>query len=485
MKKKLVLINPHPPGHMGEECLRVIVQMPLNLGYIAALTPDDWEVDVIDENIEPALDARANLTFRDADLVGITSVTYQVARAYEIARACRAAGIPTVLGGAHASTNWEEAKRYVDAVVVGDAEMVWETILRDSRDGKLQSVYQPGPVDLAALRLTLPDRELLRRKYQYEYSSIVTTRGCPFLCEFCSVPIFQGRKYRQRDPEDVLDEMQAIDFQGLMFAEDNFYGYGQPAIERARRLFQGMVDRRIWKDWFGFTTLNTCFDLGALENMAKSGCMGFLMGIESLDPEVLKVLKKHINLKMGVRYAEGIRNLHRYGMISWGSIIFGTDADSPQVFDQMADFALDIGIDVVTFGIWTAMPGTAGHRRMTAEGRLFRNRYPEDWYHYTSGSLTHVLNSIRLEELIEGLERVYAKLYSKEALRQRVRRSLTETGNPKTAMFAYRINLDWQKVFQFVLRSLRELYDSGEYPFDLERRLIREHRGGVQVAVSG
>ena len=440
MTKKLLLINPHPPGHMGEESLRVIVQMPLNLAYIAALTPDDWEVDVIDENIETALDERGNLKFKDADFVGVTSVTYQVPRAYEIAKACRAAGIPTILGGAHASTNWTEAQQHFDSVMVGDAETAWAGVLKDVKDGKLEEIYRPGPIQLDALANQFPDRELLTKKYDYEYSSIVTTRGCPFLCDFCSVPIFQGRKYRMRPPEDVWHEMESIDYQGLMFAEDNFYGYGRHEIARAREMFKGMADRGIKKDWFGFTTLNTCFDDEALANMAKSGCMGFLMGVESLDPAVLKVLKKHINLKMGARYQEGIQNLHRHGMISWGSVIFGTDADSPEVFDLMADFALEVGMDVMTFGIWTPMPATAGHKRMTEEGRLFRDKYPDDWYWYTSGALTHVMNSMPLEHLIEGLERVFDKMYSKEVLRQRLKRSLEETQNPKSAMFAYRIN---------------------------------------------
>src|SRR3990167_7750591 len=206
-----------------------------------------------------------------------------------------------IMGGIHASVVTEEAANYVDAVFVGEAEEVWPQVIKDFEEGKLKKVYQGGlpPLSLmkkvypnreflkkkynykfrsevwpqvikdfeegklkkvyqgglpplSLMKKVYPNREFLKKKYNYKFSSIVTTKGCPNYCDFCSVPTFQGRKFRERPYEDVLDEMAATDYKGLMLAEDNFYGHGKKSNERARDLFKGMVERGIHKDWLGF-----------------------------------------------------------------------------------------------------------------------------------------------------------------------------------------------------------------------------------------
>lgn len=465
--KKLVLINPHPEVHYGEENVTTLVQMPLNLGYLAALTPrDKWTVDIIDETIELAVDYRSGeLRFAGADLVGVSAVSYQAPRAYDIARACKKHNIPVVIGGPHASTIPDEVVRYADAAVAGEAESVWGDLLRDLEDGRLKKQYSGGLTPLERYRDLYPDRELLKKKYNYKYSSIITTRGCPNRCDFCAVPLFQGKKYRERPVEDVLKEMASTSYKGLMLAEDNFYGHSKKANERARALFKGMTERNIIKDWFGFTALNTAFDEETLKYMASSGCLGILIGIESLDEEVLKSINKHVNLRIGVEnYRKGIENLHRNGIICWGSVIFGADGDTKDNFKKMTDFTLEAGMDILTFGIYTPMPMTSSFQRLMQEGRIFRNRFPKDWYYYNSNHLVFTPRDMTIDELIEGLEYVYENLYSREALKARFDRTLKETNNSKNAMFAYRINIDWRAVFKSVIDDLKALYDSGTYP---------------------
>lgn len=465
--KKLVLINPHPEVHYGEENVTTLVQMPLNLGYLAALTPrDKWTVDIIDETIELAVDYRTGeLRFAGADLVGVSAVSYQAPRAYDIARACKKHNIPVVIGGPHASTIPDEVVRYADAAVVGEAESVWGDLLRDLEDGRLKKQYSGGLTPLERYRDLYPDRELLKKKYNYKYSSIITTRGCPNRCDFCAVPLFQGKKYRERPVEDVLKEMASTSYKGLMLAEDNFYGHSKKANERARALFKGMTERNIIKDWFGFTALNTAFDEETLKYMASSGCLGILIGIESLDEEVLRGINKHINLRIGVEnYRKGIENLHRNGIVCWGSVIFGADGDTKDNFKRMTDFTLEAGMDILTFGIYTPMPMTSSFQRLMQEGRIFRNRFPKDWYYYNSNHLVFTPRDMTIDELIEGLEYVYENLYSREALKARFDRTMKETNNSKNAMFAYRINIDWRVVFKSVIDDLKALYDSGTYP---------------------
>ncbi|HHT9155945.1 MAG TPA: B12-binding domain-containing radical SAM protein, partial [Candidatus Tripitaka sp. YC43] len=459
--KKLVLINPHPEVHYGEENVTTLVQMPLNLGYLAALTPrDKWTVDVVDETIELAVDYRSGeLRFAGADLVGVSAVSYQAPRAYDIAGACKKHNIPVVIGGPHASTVPDEAARYADAAVIGEAEGVWGDLLRDLEDGRLKKQYFGGLTPLERYRDLYPDRELLKKKYNYKYSSIITTRGCPNRCDFCAVPLFQGKKYRERPVEDVLKEMASTSYKGLMFAEDNFYGHSKKANERARALFKGMTERNIIKDWFGFTALNTAFDEETLKYMASSGCLGILIGIESLDEEVLRGINKHINLRIGVEnYRKGIENLHRNGIVCWGSVIFGADGDTKDNFKRMTDFTLEAGMDILTFGIYTPMPMTSSFQRLMQEGRIFRNRFPKDWYYYNSNHLVFTPRDMTIDDLIEGLEYVYENLYSREALKARFDRTLKETNNSKNAMFAYRINIDWRVVFKSVIDDLKALY---------------------------
>jgi radical SAM superfamily enzyme YgiQ (UPF0313 family) len=226
-----------------------------------------------------------------------------------------------------------------------------------------------------------------------------------------------------------------------------------------------MVERGMWKDWFGFSTLATGQDLVMLDAMAKSGCFGFLIGLESNSEDVLKKMVKDVNLRLGVsRMADSIKNIHDHGMIVWGSVIFGADGDDKDCFRRMVDYILENSLDVLTYGISTPLPNTPMHKRLLGEGRIFRAAYPNDWFHYGTDHVTYKLEKMTLEEFIAGMHYVYDHLYTKEALRARFRRSLQATGNPRTALFAYRVGQDWQRVFEQILHNLHGLYDSGVYP---------------------
>ena len=466
--KKMMLINPHPPGRHGEESISVIVQMPLNLAYIAALTPGDWEFDVIDENLELALDDKGDITFEPVDMVCITSVTYQVPRAYHIAKVCREKGMTVIMGGIHASVVPEEASKHVDAIFIGEAETLWPQVIKDFEKGELKKKYEGGLPGLSEMKHVFPDRDLLKKKYDYKFSSIVTTKGCPNYCDFCSVPTFQGKKYRERPFEDVLDEMEATDYKGLMFAEDNFYGHSKNSANRAKDLFRGMIDRGIKKDWLGFTALNISKDAEVLDLMAKSGNFGFLCGIESTNEAVLEKMNKTTNLRIGAdKYFESVQKIHDHGLVVWGSIVLGADGDDKDSFKRMTEFVLQNNIDVLTFGINCPFPKTALYDRLDSEKRIFRKNYPEDWKYYDTAHVVHRLIDMNLEEFIEGMQYMYDNLYAGDNLRLRFRKSLQTIGSTthgkRNAMFGFRVGSDWTQVFEQVLENLRKLYDSGDY----------------------
>ncbi len=472
--KKLVLINPHPIGNVGEENVSVLNQMPVNLGYLKTLTPKQWQVDIIDETQEPAINDEGDITFGGADLVGITSVSYQADRAYQIATACKKRGISVIMGGIHATSYPEEAAKYVDCVVIREAVTLWENIITDFDKGCLQKRYDGGLTPMEIYHGLRSDRAFLKDKYKYRYSGIITTAGCPFSCEFCSVPQFQGKKYRERPIEDVLDELESIkgQYRGLILTDENFYGHSKKSNERVRDLFKGMVERGIYQNWFGFTSLNIYKDDETLEYMVKSGCVGVLIGIESINEEALKTMNKNVNLRISIeKYFEAIENIRKHGLAVWGTMVFGNDADTPETFKQVADFVLDSHVDIMTCGILCPFINTPLYMRLKSDGRLFRTNFPEDWKYYTSHHLTYILKNMSLQELIDGFQYLFDKIYSTEVLRKRFQnaREILGIKNMNAAMFAFRVNLDWQNVYQHLIQNLKELQSSGFYDEALKK----------------
>ncbi len=466
--KKLVLINPHPMGNVGEENVSVLNQMPVNLGYLKVLTPGNWQVDIIDETQEYAIDVNTgDITFGGADLVGITSVSYQADRAYKIATACRKRGIPVIMGGIHATSNPDEAAKYVDSVVIREGITLWSTIIDDFEKGCLRKRYDGGLTPMEIYCNLSPDRKFLKDKYKYRYSGIITTAGCPFACEFCSVPQFQGQKYRERPIDDILNEFESIkgQYRGLILTDENFYGHSKKSNERVRTLFKSMVERGIYQNWFGFTSLNIYKDDETLEYMAKSGCVGVLIGIESIEEESLKSMNKNVNLKISVEnYYEAIANIRKHGLAVWGTMVFGNDADTAGTFERVADFILDSHIDIMTCGILCPFINTPLYHRLNRENRLFRTHFPEDWKYYTSHHLTYVLKKLTLDEMIEGFQYLYDRIFATEVLRKRFHRAKDElNNNMNAAMFAFRVNLDWQNVYQHLIQNLKDLQNSGDY----------------------
>jgi radical SAM superfamily enzyme YgiQ (UPF0313 family) len=436
MRRKLVLVNPVNPVRTGLTVNRSSRFPPIGLGIVAALTPDHWDVALVDENWEP-------FTYQEADLVGITAFTASANRAYEIAAIYRERGVPVVMGGIHASMCTEEAGWFVDAVVTGEAEAAWPKVVADVEAGQLQPVYQGEWPDLAGL--PHPRRDIFHPDYMF--ASVQTSRGCPMDCEFCSVTAFNGRRYRRRPPEQVLDELETISQKMLFFVDDNIVGYGKESREQALAIFRGMVERQLDKWWFCQASLNFADDEKVLAWASRAGCKMVFLGLEAEEVDALAEVNKQLNLKRGVAaYDEIFRRIQRAGIAVLGAFIFGMDGDTSEKLRRRAGYVVRSGVDVMQTTFLTPLPGTRLFDRLRQEGRLLYTDFPQDWDHYDMTEVIHRPRGMAPAALSQAMREANRRMYTWPTLVRRALRTFRETRNPTATMFAWQSNVNYRNV---------------------------------------
>ncbi len=379
----------------------------LSLPLIAALTPPEHEVTITDETVE-----RLDMD-EPVDLVGIGAMSTYIPRAYEIADAYRAKGVPVVLGGIHASLMPDEAIQHADAVVVGEAENVWCRVLDDAEKGKLRGIYKSDrPADIS--RIPMPRLDLLKRERYMTANSLQTTRGCPFNCDFCSVTEFFGNTYRFRPVADVVAEVRTLKerfgAQFFAFVDDNIVGNPKYAKE----LFRALIPLEI--KWGSQGSLTMAKDPELLSLAAKSGCVSMFVGIESLSEKTLKAANKPFNKVSD--YEESIRKIHDHGMMINGAFIFGFDTDDEGVFERTVRFVKKNHIALPTYHVLTPLPGTKLFFRMKKEGRIF----DYDWSKYNSGTVVYYPKLMSPETLQEGYFWAFHETYKVRAIARRLLR---------------------------------------------------------------
>ncbi|MDR2001041.1 MAG: B12-binding domain-containing radical SAM protein [Zoogloeaceae bacterium] len=426
--KKILLINPAYKGSLHSN-IKVLALPPLNLALIARYTPESYDVRIVDETMMD-IDFDAGV-----DLVGITCMTPLAPRAYEIATRFRARGVPVVMGGIHVSCMAEEALRYADAVVVGEGENIWPRLLDDFDKGSLQKVYRSGELpDISDL--LPPRRDLLTGKYFVE--TVQTGRGCPINCNFCSVTAFNGSRYRVRNIDNVLAEIDTIRSKRIFIVDDNIVGSGPRFIKRAKDLFDGMAG--CGKEWGGQTCLNIVEHEDVLKAAQRSGCKAFLIGFESLDPVTIDSMHKSVNLRPNTRnFADAIKKIHDHGMAIVGCFIFGSDGQTKDAFRRTIDFVIETEIDAVQLSLATPLPGTAFYRQMQDENRLLLTDYPNDWRHYTIFEPVFEMRGMSPAEAYQGLQAAYAEVSS---LGASVKRSWRTFHNTRS-LFSTGIAFSW------------------------------------------
>ncbi len=377
---RLYLINPRNPlvslvNVKESRWNRYRVWKPLNLMVLAGLTPPEWEISIIDEN----LGAPDYPSMPQPDLVGITAFTSQANRAYEVAAHFRRLGVPVVMGGIHATMCLDEVIEHVDSVVTGEAEGIWPQVLEDTQDGSLKRRYDGG---LAEIRdVPLARHDLLATGYAF--GAVQTTRGCPLNCSFCSVTAFNGAQYRQRPIPDVVREFQSVREKRVLVVDDNLIGTRRDHIARAKDLFRAVAQANLRKEWVAQVTINFADDEELLTLAARAGCRGVFIGFESPTPAGLRELGKKFNLLKDRDFRDSVRRIQRHHILVVGSFIIGLDIDEPGIGRRIAEAASQYGVDNLNALFLTPFPGTRLWDQMKSQDRIALNAFPGDWKYYT------------------------------------------------------------------------------------------------------
>lgn len=364
---KVTFIYPAVGKKPGKPYIASWKMEPLPIMTLAALTPPDVDAAFFDDRIEQ-IDYD-----HQTDLVAINIEAYSALRAYRIADRFRARNIPVVFGGYHATLMPEEAAQYGDAVVIGEAEGVWEQVVADCRRGALQRFYRSGERPLFGS--VLPRRDILRGKSYTAISLIETSRGCIHNCDFCSIKTFYERSFRFRTPGSIIREIEALGAKTLFFVDDNILADRTRALE----LFHALRSLRI--SWVSQCSISMAHDGEILRAMRDSGCAGVLIGLESLELKNLEQMGKSWNQR--VQYEEPLKKLHDHGICVYATFLFGYDHDDQGVFDTTVDFALRNKFFLAAFNHLLPFPGTDLYRRLENENRLLYKRWwLDDAYEY-------------------------------------------------------------------------------------------------------
>lgn len=369
---------------------------PLALAILAGLLPPDCEPVLVDDRVEPVpFDAPTGL-------VAISVDTFTARRAYAIADQYRLRGVPVVLGGIHASLAPEEASAHADALVTGDGEGVWREVVEDARRRRLRPRYQGafGPPQPGAF----PRRDLFRGKGYLPVSLVQFGRGCPFDCAYCAVARFFDRRHHCRPVEDVIAEIERDDLRLVLFTDDNLT-IDRPAVRRLMAALRGRGVR-----WACQASVDIAREPALLEEMAASGCLGQLVGFESIDPDSLAWLNKPAGGRDFATYQLAVRRFREHGLLTWSSFMLGADHDTEETVRRTVDFAIDAKFTLAFFHILMPYPGTELYRRLAAEGRLrFGGRWwLDEAFRYNAATFVpRHFSPERLTELTVGANKAF------------------------------------------------------------------------------
>jgi radical SAM superfamily enzyme YgiQ (UPF0313 family) len=401
--------------------------VPMTPAYLAALTPAPWDIRLVDEQLHP-------VDFNDrADLVAIITWTFNSLRAYDIADEFRRRGVPVIMGGPHTYFHAEEAGEHCTAVGTGEAETIWPQMLEAARCGRLEKIYR-GEVLASLAGLPMPRYDLLDLAGYgpFRTFAVVSSRGCPFHCEFCSERFFLGDRYRCRPVPEIIREIRHSRARNLIFGDSNFGGHRDHALE----LMEGLVPLKL--RWSALWPSHLCHDQRFLDLAQRSGLLHVNIGLESINPDTLEGMNKRFNDVP--RYGEMLANLRRRGISYSLNFIFGWDGETEGALQSTLDFLERHQVPVAYFNILTPVKGTPLYDRMRSQGRILNPQDIDRW----PGQICYIQPPYGTPEALEtNVQRMYRDFYCLRSILARLPLPVT-----KANIASWIINLSQRRMAQ-------------------------------------
>jgi radical SAM superfamily enzyme YgiQ (UPF0313 family) len=411
----IVIINPRfEVSYWGMEFALPFLGKRANLPVaclplLAALTPSEHTITLIDENVEPIDWERC----RRADIVGLTGMSVQRFRMKEILTELKQLGCFCVAGGPWVTVQEDYFGDLLDAIFVGEAEETWPKFLEDWKQGRHAERYeQPEKTDMS--KVPTPRFDLLKMKY-YGFGSLQFSRGCPFQCEFCDIIVTFGRRPRIKTSAQVIAELDAIlkaKVPIVFVVDDNLIG-NKKAIKVVLKDVIAWQERHNYPlSIFTEASIDLADDPELMDLMVRANFIATFVGIESPDEASLREAKKFQNVRAGGTLLEKVHRIQDAGMEVWCGMIMGFDHDDEAIFDRQIEFIQDARIAFSMSGMLSAIPKTPLHERLAAEGRLDT----ADTCEYGTNVVPLLMSR---EELLQGYLRVLNELYEPAAYFER------------------------------------------------------------------
>jgi radical SAM superfamily enzyme YgiQ (UPF0313 family) len=408
----------------------------LTLPILAGLSPSEHEVSMVEEEFEP-LPLNGHW-----DVVGITAMTATAPRAYELASLFRRNGSKVILGGIHPSVLPDEAARFGDAVVIGEAEGVWDQVLRDVQRNTLSKFYHNSQPDLAGSPLPVRRRIRSVLKLPFFVMPIMASRGCPYDCEFCCVHSVYGRRQRHIPIENIVEDIRRNGAKRVMFLDDNIGGVRSYTMQLITAL------KPLKVSWYGQASARFILDDELFNSAVNSGLEALFVGVESVDPEARKKMRK--SLPSLLLYEKAIERCRSSGVIFHASLIFGLDEDTPHVFDRTFDFLLRNSVPSISPCILTPYPGTPLFERLIREQRILHT----NWSYYDHTTVCYRPKNMDPEELAEKYLEFRNRFFSHSSFIQRAYAQL------RVAPFVYLgANIVYRKTTKLMKEHFRNYFN--------------------------
>jgi radical SAM superfamily enzyme YgiQ (UPF0313 family) len=410
---KLLELGMTLPG--VQERARVLKSLPsLGLLYLAACTPPGHELHYF----EAEGDGKEPPEAYTCDLVAISTFSAQVFEAYAVADRLRKCGVKVAMGGLHVSVLPEEALEHADFVFVGEGESTWPAALNAILKGTIQRLWNSAdfpPIEVRSL--PVPRYDLLAER-PYSRFPVQTTRGCPWRCDFCASNVMLNRPYRKRPVADVLRDIEVVrklrrrPF--IEFADDNTF----VDHEWGKSLCRELIPLGI--PWFTETDISVADDPELLRLMRRAGCRQVLIGLESPNASALEGIELRTNFKRkrASTCLDAVRRIQAEGITVNGCFILGLDQQTPNVFEEVYDFAMNVPLYDVQITILTPFPGTPLYARLLDEGRILK---PGRWDLCTLFDVNFAPKNMTVDQLREGMYWLAERLYGDDSLQRRRR----------------------------------------------------------------